>query len=112
MFTPRRVLAGATVIGALAIAGPVAAAGAAPIPTARATVAVPTAFHGYGNPRGGGYGSPWNRGGGYGSPWNRGGGYGYGMPGPSASVGGSARLPGVSAGVNGGVGIPLGPLGL
>src|SRR4051812_41012804 len=102
MFTRIRVLAGAAVVGALAIAAPVASASAATIPTARATLGASAGLHGYGGLNqgyGNGYGS-WSHGNGYGS-WNHGNGYGsggrygYGMPGPSAPLGGRGPGPGL-----------------
>jgi hypothetical protein len=79
MFTRKRVLAAATVVGALVIAAPVAGASAAPLPTDQPTVAADPGFPGpgHGNPwNHGGYGNQWNHGG-YGNQWNHG---GYGGP--------------------------------
>ena len=70
MLTHKRLLAAATVVGALALAGPAAIASAAQTPSVQAA----SAFHGYGN--------PWRPGdGGYGP------GYGYGAPGFGGHVG-------------------------
>src|SRR4051812_7367760 len=68
MFTRNRTLAAAMAVGLLAIAGPVAAASAAPTSSVQATVGAAGGFHGFGNP--GHYGYP------RGNSWNNG--YGYG----------------------------------
>jgi hypothetical protein len=70
MFTRRRILATATIVGALAVAGPVVSANAAPATSAGATVAATS-----------GYGGPWNHGIGHGrygdqGRYGRHGGYG------------------------------------
>jgi hypothetical protein len=111
MFTRKRVLAAAAVIGTVAIAAPAASASAAPTPMARATVAASlTRFPGHGNwgNHGYGQGGSWNRGYGHGNSWNRGYGdgpswNGSGYPGAHGSVGGNVFLPGASAGLNAGV---------
>jgi hypothetical protein len=103
MFTRNRVIAAATVVGALAIAAPVASAGAAPNSWNHGFGPGPA----YGN-CGSGHGNHGYGNHGYG---NHGYGNGYGMPGVSGSASGNAQLPGVGAGANGGATIPLGPLG-
>jgi hypothetical protein len=135
MFKRNRLLAAAAVVGALAVAGPVVSANAAPMPSVHASV---SGFHGYGyghghaNPWGNGYGqgngNPWGNGYGHGNgnpwgngygqgngnPWSHGYGHGgYGNPFPDGSVGGSAgfglgaagSLPGL--GVNAALGAGL-----
>ena len=49
MFTRKRIIAAAAVTGALALAAPVASAGATPASTARPTVAASTMDHGHGH---------------------------------------------------------------
>src|SRR3954469_22563488 len=75
MFTRNRLLAAATVVGALAVAGPVASASAAPVPSVQANVGAASGFDGYGNPANRGYGNSWNNNG-YGAgnrnPWGSG----------------------------------------
>jgi hypothetical protein len=119
MFTRNRALAAATVIGALAVAGPVAAASAAPpLHTRGIPVAGAHGFRGSGNPWNraggrqgwgngsyGGYGNGSYGNGGYGNGgWGNGsyGNGGYGFPSPSASAGGSIHLPGVGGSVGAG----------
>jgi hypothetical protein len=55
MFTRTRGLAAATVVGVLAVAGPVAGANAAPMPSAGASVTASAAFPGYRPPGRPGY---------------------------------------------------------
>jgi hypothetical protein len=66
MFTRNRVFAAATVVGALAIAAPLASASAAPMPGVPARVATSAVFPGNPWPHGSGHGHGFHHGRGYG----------------------------------------------
>jgi hypothetical protein len=131
MFTLKRGLSAATVMGTLAIAVPVASASAAQMPTAQGNAGASTTLnlsgssHSSGHPSYYPYGNQWGQYGGYGdngygNQWGHGygnNGYGYGNGtgsqngfgfGASGSASGGFPLPSVSAGV--GAGATLGPI--
>jgi hypothetical protein len=136
VFTRPRVLAVATVMGAFALAAPVATAGAAPLTPAQTATSVQAAYHGSGNHRNGygnwghrgsgnagnygygqgnGYSGGYGQGGygqgnGYSGGYGQGNGYsgGYGQ----GNSGGYGPGFGISGGANGGATLPGGSAGV